>query len=58
MIGVEMVKNPETREPLDANTMLDIWDNCKEMGVLLGKGGLYGNVSKIKNTSSQILITN
>jgi alanine-glyoxylate transaminase/(R)-3-amino-2-methylpropionate-pyruvate transaminase len=45
MIGVEMVSNPETREPLDSNLFIDIWESCKDMGVLLGKGGINGNVS-------------
>ncbi|XP_064599022.1 LOW QUALITY PROTEIN: alanine--glyoxylate aminotransferase 2, mitochondrial-like [Liolophura sinensis] len=48
MIGVEMVKNKETREPLDAETMGAIWEKTKDMGLLVGKGGLYGNVFRIK----------
>jgi len=48
MIGVEMVKNKKTREYLPAETMNAIWESCKEQGVLIGKGGLYGNVFRIK----------
>jgi len=48
MIGCEMVSDLESRAPLDANIMGDIWEACKDYGVLLGKGGLYGNVFRIK----------
>lgn len=46
MIGIEMVSDKTTRTPLNAATMMDIWDSCKEYGVILGRGGLYGNVSE------------
>lgn len=36
------------RTPLPADKMVDIWEDCKDMRVLLGKGGLYGNVFRIK----------
>lgn len=45
MIGVELVENKETREPIKSETFSKIWEACKDMGVLLGKGGFYGNVS-------------
>ena len=34
-----------SRTPLPAEDMGAIWEETKDMGVLLGKGGLYGNVS-------------
>lgn len=46
MIGVEMVEDSNSRKPINANSFGDIWERCKDMGVLLGKGGLHGNVSK------------
>jgi alanine-glyoxylate transaminase/(R)-3-amino-2-methylpropionate-pyruvate transaminase len=45
MIGVEMVENASSRKPLNANSFGDIWERCKDNGVLLGKGGINGNVS-------------
>ena len=48
MIGVEMVEDKATNTPLVAEKMLQIWEDCKDMGVLLGKGGLNGNVFRIK----------
>uniref|UniRef100_A0A8C8SU32 Alanine--glyoxylate aminotransferase 2, mitochondrial n=1 Tax=Pelusios castaneus TaxID=367368 RepID=A0A8C8SU32_9SAUR len=42
MIGIEMVKNKDSRQPLPAEEMSEIWEDCKDMGVLLGKGGIYG----------------
>lgn len=44
MIGVELVNDRETKQPLNATEFVDIWENCKDMGVLFGKGGLNGNV--------------
>jgi alanine-glyoxylate transaminase/(R)-3-amino-2-methylpropionate-pyruvate transaminase len=51
MIGVEMVTDKETRTPLPSNQFLDIWDDCKNMGVLIGRGGLYKNVSITESDS-------
>nr|CAD7263477.1 unnamed protein product [Timema shepardi] len=48
MIGVELVSNKETRAPLPAKSFTDIWEDCKDMGLLLGRGGLYANVFRIK----------
>jgi alanine-glyoxylate transaminase/(R)-3-amino-2-methylpropionate-pyruvate transaminase len=48
MIGVEMVKNKETKEPLPAVDFNKIWDYCKDNGVLIGKGGLYGTCLRVK----------
>ncbi|XP_023711724.1 alanine--glyoxylate aminotransferase 2, mitochondrial isoform X3 [Cryptotermes secundus] len=47
MIGVEMVTDKETRTPLPSNHFVDIWDDCKNMGVLIGRGGLYHNVFRM-----------
>ncbi|XP_015681804.1 alanine--glyoxylate aminotransferase 2, mitochondrial [Protobothrops mucrosquamatus] len=48
MIGIEMVKNKETRQPLPAEEMDQIWEDCKDMGLLIGKGGIYSQTFRIK----------
>lgn len=47
MIGVEMVKSKESQEPLSNEAFLDIWEKCKDDGVLLGRGGYHKNVCLI-----------
>ncbi len=47
MIGVELVESRETKAPASAKT-LDTLERCREHGLLLGKGGLHGNVLRIK----------
>ena len=47
MIGVELVRDRGTREPAKQET-LDVLEACREMGMLVGKGGLDGNVLRIK----------
>lgn len=47
MLGVELVRDRATKEPAREET-LDILEAAREMSVLLGKGGLHGNVLRIK----------
>jgi hypothetical protein len=44
MVGVEMVSNKESRKELGGDTMNNIFEDLKDAGLLVGKGGLYGNV--------------
>jgi len=48
MIGVELVTDKASRTPLPAEDVASIWEDTKNMGVLYGKGGLHGNVLRIK----------
>ncbi|XP_068191195.1 alanine--glyoxylate aminotransferase 2, mitochondrial-like [Antennarius striatus] len=47
-IGVEMVKDKASREPLPPEGVAEIFEDVKDMGVLMGKGGLYGQTFRIK----------
>jgi alanine-glyoxylate transaminase/(R)-3-amino-2-methylpropionate-pyruvate transaminase len=47
MLGIELVRDRGTKEPAKQET-LDLLEAAREMSVLLGKGGLYGNVLRLK----------
>ncbi|XP_062167820.1 alanine--glyoxylate aminotransferase 2 homolog 3, mitochondrial-like [Alnus glutinosa] len=46
MLGVELVTDRQQKTPAKAET-LHLMDQMKELGVLIGKGGFYGNVFRI-----------
>ena len=47
MLGVELVRDRATKEPATKETA-DLLEQAKELGLLVGKGGLDGNVLRIK----------
>jgi alanine-glyoxylate transaminase/(R)-3-amino-2-methylpropionate-pyruvate transaminase len=47
IVGVELVKDRATKEPATKETA-DLLERAKEMGLLMGKGGFFGNVLRIK----------
>ena len=47
MVGVELVKDRETKEPA-GDECAQVCERAKELGLLIGKGGFYGNVLRIK----------
>ena len=47
MLGVELVRDRATREPARSET-LDVLEAMREAGALIGKGGIDGNVLRIK----------
>jgi alanine-glyoxylate transaminase / (R)-3-amino-2-methylpropionate-pyruvate transaminase len=46
MQGLEFVKDRKTKEPYP-EAVLKVFEETKKRGVLIGKGGLYGNVIRI-----------
>jgi alanine-glyoxylate transaminase / (R)-3-amino-2-methylpropionate-pyruvate transaminase len=46
MQAIECVKDRKTKEP-DPQSVLRIFDETRKRGVLIGKGGLYGNVIRL-----------
>jgi alanine-glyoxylate transaminase/(R)-3-amino-2-methylpropionate-pyruvate transaminase len=47
MLGVELVRDRATKEPASQET-LAVWEAARELGLLIGKGGLDGNVLRIQ----------
>ncbi|XP_076613850.1 alanine--glyoxylate aminotransferase 2, mitochondrial-like [Chaetodon auriga] len=47
-IGVEMVKDKVSKDPLAPEAMSEIFEDVKDMGVLIGKGGVYGQTFRIQ----------
>ena len=47
MLGVEFVRDRKSKEPANTETA-EIMEQAKVRGLLLGKGGLYGNTLRIK----------
>ena len=47
ILGVELVRDRQTKEPANIECA-EVLELAKERGLLLGKGGLYGNTLRIK----------
>jgi len=47
MIGCELVTDRETKTPAK-DACIHVFERCRELGALVGKGGLHGNVLRIK----------
>jgi 4-aminobutyrate aminotransferase/(S)-3-amino-2-methylpropionate transaminase len=46
MLAIELVRDPETKEP-DAETATKVVDNAAQQGLLLLKSGIYGNCIRV-----------
>ncbi len=47
MLGIDLVKDRTTKTPAKEEC-LQVFEKCKDLGLLIGKGGLFGNVLRIK----------
>lgn len=47
MLGIELVKDRTSKDPATAEAA-ELMELCRERGLLLGKGGLFGNVMRVK----------
>ncbi len=47
MLGVELVKDRQTKAPAREECAA-VFEACKDLGLLIGKGGLWGNTLRIK----------
>jgi alanine-glyoxylate transaminase/(R)-3-amino-2-methylpropionate-pyruvate transaminase len=47
MLGIELVKDRKTKAPAKEECAA-VFEACKDMGLLIGKGGLWGNTLRIK----------
>ena len=48
MIGFEMSENRTSKKPLRPELVSQIWEGMREEGVLLGRGGLWGQTFRVK----------
>ena len=46
MIGVELVTDKKSKTP-DPQSVLKLFEETRKLGLLIGKGGLYGNILRI-----------
>lgn len=46
MIGIELVKDKKTKEP-GTNASLNVMERAKDLGLLLGRGGLNSQVLRV-----------
>ncbi|XP_054154380.1 alanine--glyoxylate aminotransferase 2, mitochondrial-like [Oppia nitens] len=48
MIGVELTSDTKLRKPMIKSDFDEILENCRDMGLLIGRGGPNGNVFRVK----------
>jgi alanine-glyoxylate transaminase/(R)-3-amino-2-methylpropionate-pyruvate transaminase len=49
MLGVELVNDRKTNESAK-DECIRVFETCRELGLLIGKGGLYGDTMRIRPT--------
>lgn len=49
MIGIELVDGNGSNVPLDPHRFMEFWEFTRDAGVLIGRGGHFGNVMKMSH---------
>jgi alanine-glyoxylate transaminase/(R)-3-amino-2-methylpropionate-pyruvate transaminase len=44
MIGLELIKNDEFASPVENEKYIEVWEACRDLGLIIGRGGIHGNV--------------
>lgn len=44
MIGLELIKNDEFASPVENEKYFQVWEACRDLGLIIGRGGIHGNV--------------
>jgi alanine-glyoxylate transaminase/(R)-3-amino-2-methylpropionate-pyruvate transaminase len=44
MIGLELIKNDEFASPVENEKYFEVWEACRDLGLIIGRGGIHGNV--------------
>ncbi|XP_070267520.1 alanine--glyoxylate aminotransferase 2, mitochondrial isoform X1 [Myotis yumanensis] len=47
LIGIEMVKDKASRQPLPREEVSQIHEDCRQMGLIVGRGGLFSQTFRI-----------
>jgi alanine-glyoxylate transaminase/(R)-3-amino-2-methylpropionate-pyruvate transaminase len=47
MTGIELVEDRRTKAPA-TRACLQVFERAKDLGLLIGKGGFFGNVLRVK----------
>lgn len=45
MIGIELVNDKRTRDPISKGKFMKVWECTRDLGLIIGKGGIHGNVT-------------
>lgn len=48
IIGIELVNDKITKEPLTKESVANVMDELRERGIIVGKGGKFGNVLRLQ----------
>lgn len=56
MLGIELVAGDGSTAPLDPHRFMTFWEYTRDAGLLIGRGGHYGNVTNKSNVLFSVSI--